>query len=122
MEPSARRQEQVVSGFRTYNRASMHEEESSRLEALVEAGIALAAESQLDTLLSRIADLARQVIGAAYGAVGVIGPAGELTRFVYAGIDEETARQIGGLPTGKGVPRRGPGQAHPPGLQEISEA
>ncbi|TMK43280.1 MAG: hypothetical protein E6G66_15620 [Actinobacteria bacterium] len=52
----------------------MHEEESSRLEALVEAGIALAAESHLDTLLSRIADLARQVIRAAYGAVGVIGP------------------------------------------------
>ncbi|HKN49949.1 MAG TPA: histidine kinase, partial [Actinomycetota bacterium] len=78
----------------------MHEEESSRLEALVEAGIALAAESHLDILLSRIADLARQVIRAAYGAVGVIGPAGELIRFVYAGIEEETARRIGRLPTG----------------------
>lgn len=99
----------------------MPQEETSRLEALVEAGIALAAESQLDTLLSRIADLARQVIGAAYGAVGVIGPAGELTRFVYAGIDEETARRIGRLPTGEGVLGVVLEQARPLRLKEISE-
>ena len=99
----------------------MPQEESSRLEALVEAGIALAAESHLDTLLSRIADLARQVIRAAYGAVGVVGPGGELTRFVYSGIDEETARRIGRLPTGEGVLGVVLEQAHPLRLKEISE-
>src|SRR5207244_10838801 len=56
---------------RSSDLVAMLQEESSRLEALVDAGIALAAESNLDILLSRIADLARQVVRAAYGAVGV---------------------------------------------------
>ncbi|MCW3036917.1 MAG: histidine kinase [Actinobacteria bacterium] len=95
--------------------------ESLRLEALVEAGIALASESHLDTLLSRIAELARRVVQAAYGAVGVIGPSGDLARFVYAGIDQDTARQIGELPTGVGVLGVVLEQAHPLRLKEISD-
>jgi signal transduction histidine kinase len=71
--------------------------------ALVEAGMALSAEMDLDALLQRIADLARDVVGARYGAVGVVGEDGGLTRFVYSGIDEETATAIGDLPTGVGV-------------------
>ena len=101
--------------------AHMLQSESSRLEALVEAGITLAAESHLDTLLSRIAELARRIVQAAYGAVGVIGPSGELVRFVYSGIDEETARQIGSLPTGVGVLGVVLEQTHPLRLKEISE-
>lgn len=95
--------------------------ESSRLEALVEAGIALASESRLDILLSRIAELARRVVQAAYAAVGVIGPSGDLARFVYSGIDEETARQIGRLPTGVGVLGVVLEQAQPLRLKEISD-
>jgi signal transduction histidine kinase len=71
--------------------------------ALVEAGMALSAEMDLDALLQRIADLAREVVGAGYGAVGVVGDDGSLTRFVYSGIDGETATAIGDLPTGVGV-------------------
>jgi signal transduction histidine kinase len=71
--------------------------------ALVEAGMALSAETDLEALLLRIADLARDVVGASYGAVGVVGEDGSLTRFVYSGIDEETAEVIGSLPTGVGV-------------------
>jgi len=37
-----------------------------RLAALVEAGMVLASEFELDALLQRIADLAREVIGARY--------------------------------------------------------
>ena len=121
MDPSARPGNKSFLGFSTYNRVAMLQEESSRLEALVDAGIALAAESNLDILLSRIADLARQVVRAAYGAVGVVGPGGELTRFVYSGIDEETARRIGRLPTGEGVLGVVLEQAHPLRLKEISE-
>lgn len=71
--------------------------------ALVEAGMALAAEIDLGSLLQRIADLAREVLGAGYAAVGVVGDDGSLTRFVYSGIDEETAKRIGDLPKGVGV-------------------
>jgi signal transduction histidine kinase len=70
---------------------------------LVEAGLALASELDLDALLQRIADLAREVVGARYAAVGVVGDDGLLLRFVYSGIDEETADEIGDLPHGRGL-------------------
>jgi signal transduction histidine kinase len=71
--------------------------------ALVEAGLALASEFDLDVLLQRIADLARDVVGAGYGAVGVVGEDGMLLRFVYSGIDPDTADAIGDLPHGRGL-------------------
>jgi two-component system, NarL family, sensor histidine kinase DevS len=71
--------------------------------ALVEAGMVLASELDLHSLLQRIADLSREVVGAAYGAVGVLGDEGELVQFVYSGIDEETADKIGSLPAGVGI-------------------
>jgi signal transduction histidine kinase len=70
---------------------------------LVKAGLALASELDLDALLQRIADLAREVVGARYAAVGVVGEDGMLLRFVYSGIDGETAEKIGELPEGKGL-------------------
>ncbi|MGH2757527.1 MAG: GAF domain-containing protein [Actinomycetota bacterium] len=70
---------------------------------LVEAGLALASELDLDALLQRIADLAREVVGARYAAVGVVGEDGLLLRFVYSGIDKETAEKIGDLPHGRGL-------------------
>ncbi|MEO8324068.1 MAG: hypothetical protein ABI571_08035 [Actinomycetota bacterium] len=74
-----------------------------QLSALVEAGMVLASELDLDALLQRIADLSREVVGASYGAVGVVGTDSQLARFVYSGIDQETADQIGELPSGRGV-------------------
>jgi signal transduction histidine kinase len=71
--------------------------------ALVEAGMILASELDLESLLQRIADLSREVVGARYGAVGVLGDEGDLVRFVYSGIDHATADLIGDLPTGRGV-------------------
>ena len=70
---------------------------------LVKAGLALASELDIDALLQRIADLAREVVGCRYGAVGVVGEDGMLLRFVYSGIDVETADKIGDLPEGKGL-------------------
>src|SRR5687767_2756332 len=74
-----------------------------RTAGLVEAGLALASELDLDALLQRIADLAREVVGARYAAVGVVGDDGLLLRFVYSGIDRETADAIGDLPHGRGL-------------------
>src|SRR5688572_27761764 len=59
-----------------------------RLAGLVEAGIALASELDVDALLQRIGDLAREVIGARYAAVGIVDREGQLTRFVHSGIDQ----------------------------------
>jgi signal transduction histidine kinase len=92
-----------------------------RLAALVEAGVALSADLDLDSLLLRIADLAREVVGAGYAAVGVVGPNKELTRFVYSGIDEATAKKIGPLPVGRGVLGLLVDEARPLRLREMSE-
>jgi signal transduction histidine kinase len=70
---------------------------------LVEAGLALASEFEIDAVLRRIAEVARDVLGARYAAVGVVGADGLLTRFVYSGIDPATAELIGELPDGKGL-------------------
>ena len=70
---------------------------------LVEAGLALASELDLDALLHRIADVARDVLSCDYAAVGVVGEDGMLTRFVYSGIDQAMADAIGHLPEGRGL-------------------
>jgi GAF domain-containing protein len=74
-----------------------------QLAALVEAGISLASELELDTLLQRIANLSREVIGARYGAVGVVDDEGKLVQFVHSGIGEEVVKEIGHLPRGDGL-------------------
>jgi signal transduction histidine kinase len=89
--------------------------------ALVEAGMALASEFDLEALLQRIADLAKEVVGAKYGAVGVIAEDGSLARFVYSGIDDETAALIGPLPTGRGVLGALIEEGRPLRLREISD-
>ncbi|MQB00963.1 MAG: GAF domain-containing protein [Actinobacteria bacterium] len=94
-----------------------------RLAALVEAGMVLASELELDSLLQRIADLARDVVGARYAAVGVLAEEGphHLSRFVYSGIDEATAERIGDLPRGRGVLGVLIEEGRPLRLPEISE-
>ena len=74
---------------------------------LIEAGLALAAELDLDAVLQRVVDLAVQITGARYGAVGVLAEdaASErrIVRFVTAGISPSEREAIGDPPTGHGV-------------------
>lgn len=70
---------------------------------LAGAAEALAGELDLDDLLARIVEAARQLTGARYAALGVIGDDEQLERFVHAGLDEATVRAIGHLPRGQGV-------------------
>lgn len=75
-----------------------------RLQALVEAGMVLAKELSLESVLRNIAEVARKVLGAKYGAVGMLNEGGEgLSHFITVGIDEETKARIGPLPVGKGI-------------------
>jgi signal transduction histidine kinase len=75
-----------------------------RLWALVDAGVSLSGELQLDAVLGRIVDTACRVIGAKYGALGVIDEHRRgLSNFVYRGISEEERERIGRLPVGRGL-------------------
>jgi signal transduction histidine kinase len=75
-----------------------------RLRALLEAGLALTSELSLDNLLQRLTELAAELTGARYAALGVIDPSGSrLERFVTHGLDDETRRAIGDPPHGRGI-------------------
>jgi len=79
-------------------------EETDRLRALVETGIAINSELSLDALLERIVEAAARVTGARYAALGVIDRAGTaLERFVTHGIDPEAHAAIGEVPRGRGI-------------------
>ena len=72
-------------------------------EALLEAVSAISSDLDLRSVLSRIVEAATKLTGARYGALGVLGADGSLVEFVTTGIDEETHRQIGELPRGRGI-------------------
>lgn len=70
---------------------------------LIEAGLALTAELDLDAVLQRIVDLAAEITSARYAALGVLGPDGTITRFVTSGMSDEERAAIGDPPSGHGV-------------------
>ncbi|MGO8860058.1 MAG: GAF domain-containing protein [Acidimicrobiales bacterium] len=61
------------------------------------------AQSSLATVLQAIADSARDLIGAGYAALGVIGHDGRLQQFVHSGMDDDAVERIGALPRGEGI-------------------
>jgi signal transduction histidine kinase len=74
-----------------------------RLRGLLRANALVAGELSLPVVLRQIAGAARELVGARYAALGVLGRDGELEQFVYAGMDEELAGRIGELPRGRGI-------------------
>jgi signal transduction histidine kinase len=75
----------------------------SALAKLIDAAASIVAETELPVVLRRIAETAKQLTGARYAALGVVGEYGLLTEFIHAGLDRHTAEMIGHLPTGRGV-------------------
>ena len=69
----------------------------------MEAKQAVLSELSLQPVLRRIVVSARELVGARYAALGVIGPDGDLEEFVHAGMDEETVASMAHLPTGRGL-------------------
>lgn len=75
-----------------------------RFERLLAAGVEIFSERELGTVLQRVTDLAREVVGARYAALGVLNPDGEsLSEFVTSGLDDATRARIGDLPRGRGL-------------------
>jgi signal transduction histidine kinase len=77
---------------------------SQRRDALVQAGLVLASELSLPSILQKIVELACQVADARYGALGVLDSDGRMIfDFITHGVTEEERRAIGNLPVGKGI-------------------
>jgi signal transduction histidine kinase len=73
-----------------------------RLRGLLEAYQSVASDLSLPVVLRRIAEAARQLVGARYAALGVVHE-DRHAHFIHVGMDEATVEQIGHLPEGKGI-------------------
>ena len=75
-----------------------------RLRRLLDVARAIMAELDPDVVLDRLLELAQELTGARYAAIGVLDERREmLDQFLTKGIDEQTHRAIGDLPHGRGV-------------------
>ena len=75
-----------------------------RLYRLVDVGRNLMTTLDFEEILGRVVEVAQEVTGARYGALGVYDERRrELSRFITRGIDDATAETIGDLPRGHGV-------------------
>jgi signal transduction histidine kinase len=72
--------------------------------AVLELVRGVLSDLDLDAVLERTLEAAREISGATYAAIGVLNQSrSELERFIAIGVDEETWRRIGAPPTGRGV-------------------
>ena len=74
-----------------------------RLRSLLGATRAVSEDLDLDHVLRRIVDVAIELVGARYGALGVIDEDGRLERFIHAGIPSDVVAEIGAPPEGHGL-------------------
>ena len=79
-------------------------DDPSTLRRLIDAVLMLEADVELPTLLRHFVEEARSLVGARYGALGVLNAAGTgLEQFITVGLSHEEEERIGARPTGKGV-------------------
>ena len=70
---------------------------------LIEAGLTLASELSLDSVLQRIVELAVEITGARYGALGVVDEEGTIIDFLTEGMTRQERDAIGNPPVGLGL-------------------
>ncbi len=76
---------------------------SERLALLLRAAESVERGLDLDATLQAIADVAREVTGARYAALGVLGPDKRIARFITSGLTASEVTTIGRAPTGRGL-------------------
>ena len=74
------------------------------LRGLLHAVLAIGSDLDLEAMLHRIVESAAELVGARYGALGVLDEAGiGLAQFLTVGVDDDTHHAIGHLPEGHGI-------------------
>ena len=78
--------------------------EPAQAERLLEAGRSLVSQLDVEVVLERLLETARELTGARYAAIGVLDAERRgLERFLTSGVDAETHAAIGDLPRGRGL-------------------
>jgi signal transduction histidine kinase len=78
-------------------------ETQGRLRALLKANRAIIEHLDLSVVLERIVEAAVELVGAQYGALGVVSAEGGLEQFINVGMTPEQVAIIGHLPRGHGL-------------------
>ncbi|MET0932392.1 MAG: GAF domain-containing protein [Mycetocola sp.] len=76
---------------------------TNRLEALLRANHAVVEQLELPVVLERIVEVAVELVGADYGALGVIDAHGGIDQFIHVGMKPDDVARIGHLPEGRGL-------------------
>ena len=97
------------------------ERRGQALQALNEAGLALAAELDPAAVLQKIVDLARSVADARYAALGIFDEGARVREFITSGITAEERARIGPLPRGRGILGLLPRGKHPIRLRDLKD-
>lgn len=74
-----------------------------RADTLLQAILAVASDLELDLVLRRIVQTATALVGARYGALGILGEDRRLQQFVTVGLSDEEYAAIGAEPEGRGI-------------------
>jgi len=91
-----------------------------RLRALLRANQLVVQQLDLPIVLQRIVEVAVELVGAQYGALGVIAAHGGLEQFIHTGVPPETVERIGHLPEGLGLLGALIDDPHPISLRHIN--
>lgn len=91
-----------------------------RLRALLKANQAVIENIDLPTVLRSIVEAAVELVGAQYGALGVVSSDGGLEQFINVGMSPEIAHAIGHLPEGRGLLGALIEDPHPIRIPELS--
>jgi two-component system, NarL family, sensor histidine kinase DevS len=90
------------------------------LRAVLDVAESVLAELDVEVVLLRVLEAARELTSASYAAVGVLDPGRtQLERFITSGIDDQTRKAIGHLPLGRGVLGELITNPHPLRLDEV---
>ena len=74
-----------------------------RLRSLLNSSLAVVRLTDLPHVLRRIAEVALDLVGARYAALGVLSPTGRLEQFIHVGMPPGAEAAIGRLPEGHGI-------------------
>ncbi len=94
----------VVAAFRWLEKLQTEvERRDQELLALHAAALDMHRNLALEAVLQRVVDHARQLVGARYGALSVIGEDNRIRSFITSGLSADERRTIGDPPSGRGL-------------------
>lgn len=79
------------------------EARNRELLALHQAALDVTSQLSLREVLQRVVDQARELAGARYGALGVLGEEGTISEFITSGLSPREVEAIGHPPSGRGL-------------------